>query len=566
MIKFSWQVPADRPWLKQYSDGIPANLEYPEIPVYEILESSAAKYADKAALSFYGKDISYRELNELSDRFANALQHYGIKKGDRILFMLPTCTQFFIAYFGALKAGAITIPLNPLYTVKELEYFFQDAEPRLVVTLDAFYEKTKQAAEITPQIEKIIVTNLGDYMPPVTRTLGKLLKKIPTAKTGDAEQLKDFINIEAEYNKVDIKPQEDLALIIYTSGTTGTAKGAMISHFNIVAANYNVSTWVAAEKKISSDSVFLTVVPTFHIYVPGFAAVWPILEGGKNILQPKFHTEDVVKTMVKDKVNVFFGVPAIFSAFLKHFKDNPKAPKFTSLQLSSCGSAALPDYLIKELVEHLPNNIMVEAYGATENTGIATLDPFDRNYKKKFNAVGIPFLSFDVKIVDPETREDVPYNTKGEFTIAGPQVFKGYWKNPEKNAKCLQDGWYYSNDIVRMDENGYIYVEGRMDDMINIRGEKAWPREIEKVIEDHPKVKETAVVGVKDDYYGEKVKAYVVTHEGHEVQDHEIKEFCQDKLVKHKIPHEVEFVSELPKSHIGKTLHYKLRQKDNDKA
>ena len=563
MIKASIQVPPDRPWLKKYSQGINANLEYPDIPVYERLENSAAKYTEKVALSFYGKEISYRELNELSDRFANALQHYGIKKGDRILFMLPTCTQFFIAYFGALKAGAISIPLNPLYTVKELEYFFQDAEPRLVITLDAFYEKTKQAAEVTPQIEKIIVTNLADFFPPVKRVLGKLLKKVPTADTGDAEKLIDFIDIEAKYNKVDIDPQEDLALIIYTSGTTGTAKGAMITHFNIVAANINVSAWVASEKKINNDSVFLTLVPTFHIYVPGFAAVWPILEGGKNILQPKFHTEDAVKAIVKDKVNVFFGVPAIFSAFLKYFRENPQASKFTSLQLCSCGSAALPDYLIKELAEYMPNNIMVEAYGATENTGIAVLDPFDSNYKKAFNSVGIPFLSFDVKIVDPETREEVPPNAKGEFVIGGPQIFKGYWKNPEKTAKCLQNGWYYSNDIVRMDEDGAIYVEGRMDDMINIRGEKAWPREIEKVIEDHPKVKETAVVGVKDDYYGEKVKAFIVAHEGHEVKDHEIRDFCQDKLVKHKIPHEIEFVSELPKSHIGKTLHYKLRQKNN---
>lgn len=249
MIKASIQVPPDRPWLKKYSQGINANLEYPDIPVYERLENSAAKYTEKVALSFYGKEISYRELNELSDRFANALQHYGIKKGDRILFMLPTCTQFFIAYFGALKAGAISIPLNPLYTVKELEYFFQDAEPRLVITLDAFYEKTKQAAEVTPQIEKIIVTNLADFFPPVKRVLGKLLKKVPTADTGDAEKLIDFIDIEAKYNKVDIDPQEDLALIIYTSGTTGTAKGAMITHFNIVAANINVSAWVASEKK-----------------------------------------------------------------------------------------------------------------------------------------------------------------------------------------------------------------------------------------------------------------------------------------------------------------------------
>lgn len=563
MAKATHQVPDSRPWLKQYSAGVSANLEYPEIPVYEILEKSAKQYAGKVALSFYGKDISYKELNELSDKFANALQNYGVKKGDRILFLLPTCPQFFIAYFGALKAGAITIPLNPLYTAKELEYFFQDAEPRLVITLDVFYEKMQSAAQITPQIEKIIVTNLADYFSPIKRVLGRLLKKVPTGPTGDAEKFNDFINIEAKYNQVDINPQEDLALIIYTSGTTGTAKGAMISHFNIVAANVNVSHWVGPMKKINSDSVFFTVVPTFHIYVPGFAAVWPIMEGGRNILLPKFQTKEAIEMIVKEKVNVFFGVPAIFSAFLKHFSSNPAAPKFTSLELCSCGSAALPDYLVKDLKEFMPNNIIVEAYGATENTGIASLDPYDNNYKKALNSVGIPFLSFDVKVVDPETREELPYNTKGEFAIAGPQVFKGYWKNPEKTAKCLQDGWYYSNDIVRMDENGSIYVEGRMDDMINIRGEKAWPREIEKVIEDHPKVKETAVVGVKDDYYGEKVKAFVVLHDGHEVADHELKDFCKDKLVKHKIPHEVEFVGELPKSHIGKTLHFKLRQKDN---
>lgn len=550
-----------RPWLNRYSEGISYNLEYPEIPVYQILEDSAQKYSSKPAISFYGKEITYKELNELSDKFANALQHYGIKKGDRILFMLPTCTQFFIAYFGALKAGAITIPLNPLYTAKELEYFFQDAEPRLVITLDIFYEKTKQAAEITPQIEKIIVTNIADFFSAPKRVLGKLSNKIETVDCGDAEKLVDFIDIEAKHNRVEIDPHKDLALIIYTSGTTGTAKGAMISHFNIVAANINVSTWVGAAKKIDDKSVFLTVVPTFHIYVPGFAAVWPLLEGGKNVLLPKFNTGEVIKTILKEKANVFFGVPAMFSAFLKFFKENPKSPKLESMQLCSCGSAALPDYLLKELAGIMPNNLMVEAYGATENTGIAVLDPYDKSYKKEFNSVGIPFLSFDVKIINPETGEEVPPNTPGEFVIAGPQIFQGYWRNPGKTAKCLRDGWYFSNDIVRMNEKGSLFVEGRMDDMINIRGEKAWPREIEKVIEDHPKVKETAVIGVEDDYYGEKVKAFVVLHEGHEIKDHELKEFCQDKLVKHKIPHEVEFVSELPKSHIGKTLHFKLRQK-----
>lgn len=560
MANIDFGTKGDRPWFKQYSKDVPGNIECEEFPLYKFLEKNAEKNPDDTALFFYDRKFTYREINELSDKFANALQKYGVKKGDRVLFLLPNCPQFLVGFYGAFKAGAVAIPLNPLYTAKELEYFFQDAEPRVVVTLDGFYEKMQKAAEITPQIEKIIVTNIADYFPPIKRVLGKVLGKVKTFPCGQAEKFVDFVNVEAKYNAVDLNPKKDLAIMIYTSGTTGTPKGAMLSHFNVASMVSGLHTWVKdGGEKLKT---FLIVVPMFHVYGSCIALNWAISVGGGVVFFPQFHAAEIIKAIKKYCVNVFFGVPAMYSAFADYYKSNPKETPMDSLRMCTSGSAPIPDFLWKNVSKNMPNALLVESYGATENTGIATLDPFDKDYKKKTNSVGIPFIGCDIKIVDPETKEELPANTAGEFAFSGVQTFLGYWKDEEKTKKFLRDGWYYSNDIARMDEDGSIFVEGRLDDMINVRGEKVWPREIEKVVEDHAKVKEVAVVGIKDDYFGQKVKAYVVAEENDKVDEEEIKAFCLDKLVEYKIPKEVEIVKELPKSHIGKTLHYKLREKN----
>jgi len=319
MAKAEYCVPDDRPWFKFYPEGVPHRLDYPELPLHRFLDDSAEKCPDKPALIFYGKEISYRELKELSDKFANALQGFGIQKGDRIFLLLPNCPQFVIAFYGAMKAGAIPIPFNPLYSAEELKYFFHDAAPRIVLTLDTFYDKVEEAAKVTPQIERILVTSIADYFPSFQRTIGKLLGKIPSPKCPNAVSFLDFIKeSEPKYNPVSINPREDVAVIIYTGGTTGEPKGVMLTHFNI-ASNIAAGDCILNEEKIKA-SVWLTSVPFFHIYGIGPALQWGIVRQAAVILLPKFSPKEAIGLIRKYKVDYFPGIPAMYSAFLKYYE------------------------------------------------------------------------------------------------------------------------------------------------------------------------------------------------------------------------------------------------------
>ncbi len=561
MAKAEYYVPDERPWFKFYPEGAPHHLDYPEVPLYQFLDDSAEKYPERPALIFYGKKISYRELKELSDKFARALQEFGIQKGDRIFLLLPNCPQFVIAFYGAMKIGAVPIPFNPLYSAEELKYFFHDAEPRIVLSLDTFYDKVQEAAKVTPQIEKIIVTSIADYFPSFQRAMGKLFKKIPSPQCPNAVSFLDFIKeSEPKYNPVQINPKEDIAVIIYTGGTTGEPKGVMLTHFNILSNMTAVDCILNTEKiKIS---VWLTSVPFFHIYGIGPALQWGIMRQATIILLPKFNSKEAIGLIRKYKVDYFPGIPAMYSAFLNYYEKNKKEPILNSVNIASSGSSSFPASVIEKIKEILPNAFLMEVFGATETSPGITMDMPGKNYKKKNNTVGIPFLDTDVKIINYQTKEELPYGEVGEIIVRGPQIFKGYWRKPEKTKEVLRDGWFYTKDIGRIDNDGLLYIEGRLDDMINVRGEKVWPREVEEVLEQNPKVRDVAVIGVTDDYYGQAIKACVVLKEGEMATEEEMIEFCREKLAPYKVPHLIEFFEELPKSNLGKTMHYKLRERE----
>jgi long-chain acyl-CoA synthetase len=558
MAKAEYYVPDDRPWFKFYPEGVPHHLDYPEIPLYQFLDDSAEKYPHKTALVFYGKEITYQELKELSDKFANALQGLGIQKGDRVFFLLPNCPQFVIAFYGTMKAGAIPVPFNPLYSAEELKYFFHDAEPRIVLALDAFYDKVEEAAKVTPQIEKIIVTSIADYFPSFQRTMGKLLGKIPSPQCPNALHFLDFIKeSEPKYNPVKIDPKDDVAIMLYTSGTTGEPKGGMLTNFNV---NAHVMSTSQLFKDIELDSVFFGM-PNFHIY--GIASIisWSIFRGMKIIIVPNIHIKELSDLINKKNINFLPLVPAIYSGLCNYAEKQNII--FKSVKLALCGSSPLSPYLLERLKKIFPNAFFMEGYGLTEASSAIIADVPFKGYTKKVNSVGIPFFDTDAKIIDFETKQELLINQLGELILKGPQIFKGYWKKPEKTKEVLKDGWFYTKDIGRMDEDGIFYIEGRLDDMINVRGEKVWPEEVEKVLESHPKVREAAVIGVADDYYGQAIKACVVLKEGQEATKEELIEFCKDKLAPYKVPHIIEFFNELPKSNLGKTLHYKLKEQGN---
>jgi len=561
MAKADYYVPDERPWFKYYPKGVPHHLDYPEVPLYQFLDDSAEKHPDNIALVFYGKEITYKELKELSDKFANALQNLGIQKGDRVAFLLPNCPQFVIGFYGTMKAGAVPVPLNPLYTGEELKYFFKDAEPRIMLTLDVFYEKVKQGAEVTPQIEKIIVTNIADYFPPTKRILGKLLGKIKSPECEDSLKFKEFLNISPDYNKIEINPKEDLAVILYTGGTTGEPKGVMLSHFNIVSNAFALNKWL---KKVKFKSAVI-VVPFFHIYAISSVLSLGVLRNIKFVLLPKFKTEETIQTIQKYKINYFPGVPAMYAAFWKYCQKKHQYSLLESLTLCGSGTTSISSYLLEKISKMAPQSFLDEGYGLSETSPLLSIDSPSNKYKKKIGSVGVPFVDTDVKIIDSQNGRELLPNQTGEIVTKGPQIFRDYWKKPEKTKEVLKDGWFHTKDIGKMDKDGIFYIEGRLDNMINIRGEKVWPREIERVLEANPKVQDVAVIGVKDDYYGQTIKACIVLKEGFQLSEKELVDFCKNKLTPYKIPRMVEFFKELPKTHLGKILHYKLRVRENNK-
>jgi long-chain acyl-CoA synthetase len=330
----------------------------------------------------------------------------------------------------------------------------------------------------------------------------------------------------------------------------------MLTHSNVISDVLGMTEFL---KEVPIKSL-LIVVPPFHVYGLISGISMGTYNGWEMVFIPKFNTKEAIKTIRKYKINFFEGVPAMYSAFWNHFQNNPKEPLLKSLTLCSSGSTSITSYLWKKINKMAPNATLIEGYGLTETSQVILLDSLAEGYVKKMGSVGVPIHGCDLKIVDIDTRKDLPPEESGEILFKGPQSFKGYWKKPEKTKEMFENGWVRTKDIGKMDKDGIFYIQGRVDDMIDVRGEKVWPREIEKILESNPVVQEAAVVGVKDDYYGQSIKACVVLKEGKESSEKDIIDHCKENLVPFKIPKKVEFFKELPKSHIGKILHYKLRK------
>lgn len=558
MSKAEYYVPDDRPWFKYYDEGVEKHIDYLEEPLFYFLDKAAKENPNNIALSYFGTEINYKDYKELVDKFAHALQLSGIHKGDRVIIMAVNCPQAVISIYGTMKAGAIPIPLNPLYTAKELEYFFKDLEPRIVVTPDNFYDNVLEASKVTPQIEKIISTNVSDYFPPLKKNLARILGKVKVIECKDAIDFKDFIDVSPDFEEVEINPKEDVALIVYTGGTTGEPKGVMLTHYNIMANILNFEAWF---KNVPVKSCLL-VVPLFHIYGSGPIMNFIAARAGKMLMLPKFNTKETVKELLKHKINGLFCVPAIYAAIVKYYQDNPNEPKLTDVTFCASGSTSISSYVWQNLQKVIPNAFLIEGYGLSETCPGVVMDPADNKYEKRMNSVGVPMMDVDVKIVDLNTGDELLPENSGEIVVIGPSIFKGYWRKEEKTKKALRNGWFYTNDIGRMDKDGIFYIEGRRDDMINVRGEKVWPREVETILEQNPKVLDVAVIGVNSDYYGQAIKACIVLKHGFESSEKEIIDYCKERITPHKAPHIVEFFKELPKSNLGKTLHSQLRKRE----
>jgi long-chain acyl-CoA synthetase len=558
----------DRPWFKHYDKGVPYHIDYPEIPLFELLEESARKYPTAPCTIFKGAVITYKEMSELTDRLAGALADLGVKQGDRVGIFMPNTPQFVIAYFGILKAGGVVVATNPLYTPREIEHQVKDAGIEVMIVMSNFYNTIKKVQPNTP-IKKVIVTNLKETLPPVLRLLFTLAKE---KKGGFRVQLQEgdywFQDLLAKYPpssrpKIDITA-DDVALFQYSGGTTGISKGAIALHRNLVANSLQIHSWMPDVEE--GKEVVLMAIPLFHVYGMVAGMCFAIKAAASMVMIPNPRDlKDVLDSIQKYKVTIYPGVPTMYNAINNH--PDVIAGKYKLNTIKACISGSAP--LMRETkvkFEQLTGGKLVEGYGLSEAPTATHCNPLYAT-DSPVGSIGLPLPDVDCKIIslDDEVTE-LPPGEVGELVIKGPQVFKGYHNMPTETENTLRNGWLYTGDIARMDEEGYFYIVDRKKELIKPGGYQVWPREVEEVIMGHPKVLEVGVAGVPDPYRGETVKAWIVPKPGETITEQEILDWCKDRLAKYKVPTQIEFRAELPKTTVGKILRRELVREHKEKV
>lgn len=554
---------ANKPWIKEYDKGVPATVDYPNHTVHHFLEESAKNFPDNNALIFKDKKISYSELNGISDAIAASLIANGFKKGDRAVIYMPNLPQFVMTYFGILKAGGIAIATNPLYSKRELEHQLSDCGAETVFVMSRYYNLLKevQAAGHT-NVKRVIVTNVKDYFPTKLRILFTLLKEKKegdrvTLATGDV-RFKDFVEAGSTLPKPNVEVSgDDPALLQYTGGTTGLAKGATGLHRNLVSNAYVLQEWIDWE---SGKEGFLASIPFFHVYGMVTALIFSAAIAGEMIIivNPRDH-KDLLGSINKYSPTIFPGVPAMYIAI----NNNPDviAGKYDISSIRACISGSAPLLMDTKLeFERLTGGKLVEGFGMTETFVATHANPI--NGVPRSGSIGVPLPNVECRIVDADTgEEEIPVGGIGEMILKAPSVMQGYWQMPTETENTLRDGWMYTGDIARMDEDGYFYIEDRKKDMIIAGGYNIYPREVEEVLASHPDVLEVAVAGVPDPRRGETVKAWAVVKPGSTLTEKELVEWSKSELAKYKYPRSITFMDELPKTTVGKVLKRDLVKK-----
>ena len=555
----------EKPWLKHYEPGVPYTIHYPERPLHTNLEESAHKYPNATATIFLDAKLTYAQLNALADRFAAALQQLGVKKGDRVGLYLANCPQFIIGYYGALKAGAIVVSFNPLYAAREVEHQLKDSGAETMLVMSRFYPIVKQVRARTA-LKHVIVTNIKEYFPPLIKLLFTLAKEKHEGDrqdiSGDANTywFQDLLNkAPAKPTPVEVKPS-DTACFLYTGGTTGVPKGAELSHANIMSNTVMCRYWVPDIRE--AREVILTALPLYHSFGMTTCMNLGIYAAGALLLIPNPRDIPTLMKNINTYHPTFFpGVPTMYVAF----NNFPDLHKYNVKSIRACisGAAGLP-VEVQTKFQELTGARLVEGYGLSEASPVTHANPIYG--KNKIGTIGLPWPDTDAKIVDLETgTKELPPGEIGELIVRGPQVMKGYWNMPEETALALRNGWLYTGDIAKMDEEGYFQIVDRKKDMIIAGGFNIYPRDVEEVLYQHPKVKEAVVAGIPDPYRGETVKAYIVLKEGETATAEEIIEFCRGNMAKYKVPTAVEFRTELPKTIVGKILRRMLVEEEKKK-
>jgi long-chain acyl-CoA synthetase len=556
----------DRPWTKHYDPGVPRHINIPDLPLHAFLQAAARKYPDRPCTIFKGHAVTYRQMDELTDRLAAALIDLGVTKGKPVGIFMPNTTQFVMAFYAILKAGGIVVATNPLYTAREIEHQVNDAGVELMLVMSNFYRVMKEVQPKT-RLRKLVVTNIKEYLPPVLAFLFGLTKEKKgghrATLTGEDVWLQDVLAkyAHAAAPKVQVGGN-DVALFQYSGGTTGLSKAAVALHRNLVANTLQIRGWMP-ETREGRETV-LMAIPLFHVYGMVAGMSYAVQAAASMVMIPNPRDlKDVLQSIDKFAPTVFPGVPTLYNAI----NNNPDviAGKYKLTSIKACISGSAP--LLRETkdrFEALTGGKLVEGYGLSEAPTATHCNPL--NGETRAGSIGLPFPDVDCRIISLDDGKTVlGVGEVGELAIQSPNVMQGYHNMPGETANSLKDGWLFTGDIARMDEDGYFYIVDRKKELIKPGGYQVWPREVEEEIAKHPKVLEVGVAGVPDAYRGETVKAWVVVRPGETLTEADIRAWCKERMAAFKVPTSVEFRSELPKTTVGKILRRELVRQDREK-
>jgi len=564
-----------------WPDGVAHNISNYHYPLTEVLDNSARKYPENVFTIFNGATRTYAQVKETADRVANFLAGKGIKKGDKVAIFLPNIPQFPEVFFGILKAGAVCVNCNPVYTPTELNHQLCDSEAKAVFCMDhpEFYKSTVKAIKET-DVETVVICNIKSYLPKTTAFIGSLLGKIPRAQSHEPGHLMfDDIVKSARPTppSIVIDPDKDTAVMLYTGGTTGVPKGAELTHSNFT---YNIHACEEYFRLVHKGETkpeklrhggyhtYLGVLPWYHSFGITSAMLFSVLSASRLICIPdprsgKPPFTDVLKAVEKYKPTFMTAVPTIFVAFTNH----PDLKKYDISSLMGClsGGAPLPPEVCRQF-EEKTGSIIFEAYGLTETAPAVCINPSFKE-TRKIGSIGFPLPGTDVKILDIETGEkELARGEDGELAVCGPQVMKGYWKRPDANDEVFKEinnkRYFLTGDIAHIDKDGYVIITDRKKDMIIVGGFNVYPRDVEDIIYNHPKVELVAVVGIPDARSGESVKAFIKLKPGETMTKEEMGNFCKENMAGYKRPRTIEFRDEIPVSNVGKVLRRVLRDQE----
>jgi long-chain acyl-CoA synthetase len=548
------------PWFQHYPKGIPQEIDPNKYQsITELFEISCQKFKDKIAFKNFGATLTYDELFKASADFASFLQNTaGLKKGDRIAIQMPNVMQYPVALFGALRAGLVVVNTNPLYTPPEMEHQFNDSGAKAIVILETCAASLEQVLKKT-SIETVIVTGVGDMLgwPKsllINTVIRHVKKMVPKYNLPDAYGWYEALDLGAEKSFTPTRStHEDIAFLQYTGGTTGVAKGAMLTHRNIISNMLQIKAWISPSLN-EGEEIAILALPLYHIFSLTLNGLAIVDFGGTNLMitNPK-DIPGFIKTLKKERFTLFPGVNTLFNALLNH-------PDIGTVDFSECKVAVAGGMALQTAVAHRwkaqTKSIIVEGYGLTETSPVASVNPIDGT--DRVGTIGLPLPSTQIRLIDDDEKP-LPIGERGEIAIKGPQVMKGYWNRPDETAKVMtNDGWFKSGDIGFMDADGFTKIVDRKKDMILVSGFNVYPNEIEDVLALHPKVLESAAIGVSDDKSGEVVKVFIVKKDP-SLNDEEVLNHCKESLAAYKIPKHIEYRKELPKTNVGKILRRALR-------